>query len=272
MRSKWWSLCVALVVIVDPAQAQAPNAETRARERFLLRFFQKVSQDPRPWRDGGLRWLFEREAFMRLLSILSGAPPTGDPGSGWLVPSRMRYSARWLLDRFDKDGDGALSPDEWPGDPDSFRILDRNGDGFITATDLDWSPGSPLYNAVTSAKSIFREIDSDGDGRIEPDEWQAYMDKLAKGRPHLTQDDLLPLFLPGSGGKAKSVAGRSRGGINLTLLKAFFEGDVASIFEGPRPGAPAPDFTLPTPDGKRKIRLSEQFGKRPTVLVFGSFT
>ena len=34
----------------------------------------------------------------------------------------------------------------------------------------------------------------------------------------------------------------------------------------------APDFELDTPDKKRTVRLSDFVGKRPVVLVFGSYT
>ncbi|MBI3839640.1 MAG: hypothetical protein HY288_17095 [Planctomycetia bacterium] len=34
----------------------------------------------------------------------------------------------------------------------------------------------------------------------------------------------------------------------------------------------APDFTLSTLDGKRKITLSDFRGKRPVALMFGSYT
>jgi len=37
-------------------------------------------------------------------------------------------------------------------------------------------------------------------------------------------------------------------------------------------GAPAPDFKLKTVDGKREVQLSSFKGKRPVVLVFGSYT
>jgi hypothetical protein len=37
-------------------------------------------------------------------------------------------------------------------------------------------------------------------------------------------------------------------------------------------GAPAPDFKLRTADGKREVQLSSFKGKRPVVLVFGSYT
>jgi len=39
-----------------------------------------------------------------------------------------------------------------------------------------------------------------------------------------------------------------------------------------RVGDPAPDFTLKTKDGSRQVQLSSFKGKRPVVLVFGSYT
>jgi cytochrome oxidase Cu insertion factor (SCO1/SenC/PrrC family) len=46
---------------------------------------------------------------------------------------------------------------------------------------------------------------------------------------------------------------------------------------GPREGTlkvgdPAPDFTLKSPDGKTTFTLSAFKGKKPVVLVFGSYT
>ena len=40
---------------------------------------------------------------------------------------------------------------------------------------------------------------------------------------------------------------------------------------GPNVGAPAPDFKLKRSDGG-EVRLSSFKGKRPVVLVFGSYT
>jgi hypothetical protein len=39
-----------------------------------------------------------------------------------------------------------------------------------------------------------------------------------------------------------------------------------------RVGDAAPDFKLKTKDGSREVQLSSFKGKRPVVLVFGSFT
>jgi peroxiredoxin len=41
---------------------------------------------------------------------------------------------------------------------------------------------------------------------------------------------------------------------------------------GPRIGQRAPDFVLRTHDGKQRIALTDYLGKKPVVLVFGSFT
>ena len=73
--------------------------------------------------------------------------------------------------------------------------------------------------------------------------------------------------------------------IAFSLLAATF---VAAAFtalaqaqrpaRNPRPaiapavGDPAPDFKLRTKDGEREVQLSSFKGRRPVVLVFGSFT
>lgn len=39
-----------------------------------------------------------------------------------------------------------------------------------------------------------------------------------------------------------------------------------------KPGDTAPDFSLPLLHGDRKVTLSEEYRKKPVVLVFGSYT
>jgi peroxiredoxin len=56
------------------------------------------------------------------------------------------------------------------------------------------------------------------------------------------------------------------------LLKGLFDGEIGSLFEGPAVGQVAPDFTLRTSDGEKTVTLSQFRGKKPVVLVFGSFT
>lgn len=40
----------------------------------------------------------------------------------------------------------------------------------------------------------------------------------------------------------------------------------------PRAGDEAPDFALRDVTGKKEVRLSQFRGKKPVVLIFGSFT
>jgi hypothetical protein len=55
----------------------------------------------------------------------SGGPPMGPPPGG-----------RDPLKDFDRDGDGAVSREEWKGPPQGFDRLDRNGDGKLEASEL----------------------------------------------------------------------------------------------------------------------------------------
>jgi peroxiredoxin len=52
----------------------------------------------------------------------------------------------------------------------------------------------------------------------------------------------------------------------------LFSRQLGSLREGPEPGEMAPDFSLPAMDGTGKVTLSASRGKRPVVLIFGSFT
>ena len=61
-----------------------------------------------------------------------------------------------------------------------------------------------------------------------------------------------------------------RPGLKRELL-GLLNGEIGSPAPGPAVGDPAPDFILPTPDGK-DICLRDYRGDRPLVLVFGSFT
>jgi peroxiredoxin len=58
----------------------------------------------------------------------------------------------------------------------------------------------------------------------------------------------------------------------LVLILGLLSGELGSMREGPRVNQRASDFTLQTQDGKGQIRLSDFRGKKPVVLVFGSFT
>ncbi|MEA3404076.1 MAG: EF-hand domain-containing protein [Armatimonadota bacterium] len=85
--------------------------------------------------------------------------------------------ARWqvMLQRFDADGDGQLSQEEWPGRPEVFQRMDPDGDGVITEQDVEALRGARQQRA-NPALTLIRMMDENGDGQVSADEWQKYFD------------------------------------------------------------------------------------------------
>ena len=118
-------------------------------------------------------------------------------------------------------------------------------------------------------------MDADSNGRVSPAEWEALFKKASKGKGYLTAEDLreaFPLMPPRQAGPPPKKDEGPTLGFTLTLLKGLADGELGSIYEGPAVGAKAPDFTLPTVNGKERINLAKFRAGKPTVLVFGSFT
>jgi thiol-disulfide isomerase/thioredoxin len=110
-------------------------------------------------------------------------------------------------------------------------------------------------------------LDQQGDGRVARDDLLAFFEKAARGKDHLRSEDLRDALI---GGASSFLPGDAPS--QSMLLRGLFNGELGSLSEGPQINDPAPDFQLKTLDGSRTIRLSEQFGSKPIVLVFGNFT
>ena len=210
-----------------------------------------------------------------LWSILIDGANMG-PDSGWFHPSESRYEWSWLAARFDRNKDGVVTADELKGSARLFRALDRDGDGAVTGEDLDWSPRSRYLQGRAQARGRFAQMDRNGNGRVTLAEWDKAFEKAANGKTFLTQDDVAALLYPtpspprptASGGKPARPEGPSR----WTLLKGLFSGEIGSSTEGPKLGQEAPAFTLETHDKSKRMSLDDYRGKKPVVLIFGSFT
>jgi hypothetical protein len=221
------------------------------------------------------RALFDRELgravgqeFVAHLMYLSGDARGNLGGSGLYRPSASRHGWDWLRQRLGKGTDEAISFKEFAGPREWFETLDKDKDGLLTREDFAWFGDSALARASAKAKPLFEKIDLDGNGQVTLDEWKAWFDALSGGRGYVGQDDLLPLFMGAK--RAGSKGGQKRS--MLPLICAYIAGDVGTFSAGPALGELAPDFTLMTADGKGRLTLSQHRGKKPLVLIFGSFT
>ncbi len=209
-----------------------------------------------------------RIEFVEMFSAVVTGEEIGS-GAGWFHPAQSLYSWKQLAARMDADHDGAITPEEFTGPRELFDRLDRDGDGRLTAADFDWSDASPYWRQAGMVKQLLRRADADKDGKISEGEWRSLFQQAAKGKDKLTAEDLRFLLFPP---QPKRPPGPPPGmPSKATLLLGLFQSELGSPSTGPKVGAPAPDFTLSTPDGKRISMQAFRAGK-PMVLVFGSFT
>lgn len=211
----------------------------------------------------------EPELFEQIRSNFSTAPrQQGNPG-GWYHASVLRYDWSWVARRFDRDGNGTILRAEFTGPSEAWSRLDRDHNGVIDASDFDWSERSPWHQMARQGSRRFDMIDSDGNGQVTLEEWNAFFAVAAQGKAHLTNDDLRDAMF--------TIPDRPRSQLatfadRVDRLKVILNGDIGSMYEGPDINTPAPDFTLLTSDGRNKVTLSAHQGSKPVALIFGSFT
>ncbi len=237
-----------------PLDAEAKWTMSIAREILDAASFGKIAQP---------------ESVGMLDAMLKGKMGKGE---GWFHPSHAKHDWKWLARRFDADRDGRVTLKEYRGPREIFDRLDRDGDGALTANDFDWTDQSVFLKQKAQATALLRKFDDDGDDKLSRAEWDALFTKLANGKDHLTPDDLRRLLLapPVTQPAAKKGAGGMPS--RNMLLAGLVNGEIGSPFEGARVGALAPLFALPTHDGKRTVALADHLGEKPVVLIFGSFT
>jgi hypothetical protein len=269
-----WVVPLAVLSILggtEAAQSQAPAPTVKPKPPAAPVSASKAEED----RARVIKWLRETvqgqpttEAAEMLLAIAKGSRM--GPGGGWFHPGKCRYGWTWLARRHGVEPTGRIPRKSFQGPPELFDRLDRDHDGALTAVDFDWSERSPFLQQSTQANMLFYRLDANSNGRISRAEWEAFFRKAARGKSYLTPDDLrLAIAMPPP---PKSSGPASGGPTSDLLFRGLLRGELGSFREGPDVGQEAPDFTLATHDGKAKVRLSELRGKKPVVLIFGSFT
>jgi hypothetical protein len=206
---------------------------------------------------------------VRMLRAISRGAQMG-PNDGWFGPAQTRYTWDWLVRLHGKDAAEGITKETFRGQESWFARLDRDKDGRITGDDLDWSDNAPYLRQLGLARQLGRPIDRDGNGKMSAEEWEAFFKQMAKDKGYVTPEDLRDALFPPP---PPRVPGKEPSGPSPdTLLRGLFNGELGSLLAGPSVGQEAPDFTLKTNDGKQSYSLSEWRGKKPIVLIFGSFT
>jgi len=209
-----------------------------------------------------------RGEFLQMWDAILDGSQMG-PGDGWFKPGQARYTWERLAARFDKNKDGRITKEEL-GRPELFAALDRDGDGAVTAGDLDWSDDSPYMRQLNLAQQLLRRGDANGNRKLSKEEWAKLFEQAAKGADSIDAEAVRRLLFPPP--PPRPPKSMSMGPPKDVLMLGLLTGELGSAAEGPKAEAIAPDFTLKSPDGKRSVTLSDYRGKKPVVLIFGSFT
>ncbi len=212
---------------------------------------------------------------------------------------------RLLQEKYDKDGDGKISSQEYPRGEATFQRLDRDEDGFLTPADFSRNRRrSPMSQknrmlrirrmALQSALgTYFKKAKS-----IDPKAWNKFLQDWDANQDGVLED--LEAFEIGLDNRTVRILlmafGDRKSGIRPTSLNKesfapFFSlldadkdkvltrgefipsGRSGSSSNPLHKGQKAPDFNLPmVHDAKTLVRLSSFAGKKPVALIFGSYT
>lgn len=253
-----------LALVPDSALAQGNNSGAGAAPQADPADAHRAAQ----WLEAAFGPGAKPEAVEMLIAIARGSQMS--PGDGWFHPGQSRYDWKWLAGRHAAGIVGVIPRVVFQGSKEQFERLDRMRDGMLTEVDFDWSDRGPMSQINMMLSRLFSQVNEDGDGRLTREEWSKFFEAGSEGKDHLTIDDLRAAMM-----KSRSSRQSSSPPQPLTpeiLVRGLFRGEIGSIHEGPSLNQAAPDFSLKSRDGQETVRLSDHFGKKPIVLVFGNFT
>jgi len=147
------------------------------------------------------------------------------------------------IKQYDADGDGKITKQEFQGPERFWDRLDANGDGELTREEVGkMRRRGRGENQRGGGNGLMRAADTDRDGKVSKAEWDAYFKKMDEnGDGQLDEGEMRAAM---AGGSYNDSA--------------------------PKVGAPAPKVSVTRQADGAKVELSRL--KKPTVLVFGSWT
>ena len=93
------------------------------------------------------------------------------------------------MQEFDQNQDGNISRDEYPGFDEAFARLDADGDGAITATEVQNS----FTRKRKAGGNFISRFDADKDGKVSEDEFPRSAEQFARldtnGDGYITEDE-----------------------------------------------------------------------------------
>jgi hypothetical protein len=115
-----------------------------------------------------------------------------------------------FIQRFDRNGDGKVSQDEFKGPDEHFTHLDRNSDGYITKDEAPQGPPPGQGQNGRGGESergggFVKRLDKDNDGKVSKEEFDgpaghfSHFDRNGDG--YITEDEAPKGPPPGREGK-----------------------------------------------------------------------
>lgn len=201
------------------------------------------------------------------------------PGMGWWKPAEKKYTWVWLRRRLDKNGDNQIDLEEFPQDgalaERLFDRLDRDLDGVLTPSDFELGFLSGMNMAAMKSRMIdilVGRLDVDSNGQVSAEEMLKLFQRADREQMgFVTSEDLLAALDAGES-RFRPAAGQSEPDDPTRFWRMFLAGGLGWFETGPKLGDQAPDFTLPRHDDGGSMGLTDSRGKKPVVLIFGSFT